>query len=95
MRIYALTFIYIVLQAASILLPRYALNPGEGFVSAAEATLIFFGFQLLAGLLAVSQFLYTYRTRHKLTRPQVIIGMLPLGITILGSIIFIAIFRYR
>ncbi len=95
MRIYALTFFYLLLQCASVLLPRYALYPGEGFVPAAEAALIFLGFQLLAGILAVGQFLYTYRTRHKLTRPQVITGMLPLGITILGSIIFIAILRYR
>ena len=95
MRIYVLTACYFLLQIASILLPRHLINPSEGFVPAAEATLFFLAIQLIAGISALWEFIYTYRTRHKLTRAQVIIGILPLVITILGGLIFFAIFRYR
>ena len=95
MHIHILTCIYFLLQFASILLPRFVLNPSEGFLIASDAILFFLGIQLLATLFAVGQFLYTYRARHKLTRPQVISGMVPLGITILGALIFFTIFRYR
>ena len=95
MRIYFLTAFYFLLQLASILLPRHVLNPSEGFVIVSDAILFFLGMQLFAGIYAVCEFLYTYRTRHKLTRAQIITGMLPLGITILGTLIFLTIFRYR
>lgn len=95
MRIYLLTAFYFLLQIASFLLPRHVINPSEGFVSAAEAVLLFAAIQFIAGASAVGEFLYIYRTRHKLTRAQVITGILPLVITILGSLVFFAIFRYR
>lgn len=80
--------VFFVLVAAAILVPRLFAENGGGFPAATNAATVFLLLAGAAGLVALLQFLWTWRYRRILPAGAQIAGFAPLPLAIVGGLAF-------
>ncbi len=92
---YLLNLVYGALLIAALVLPRLYKDPSGGMAAAATAVMIFLSTFVLAGIVAIYQFVYTYRRRKELPQLEVILGFAPAVLSILVFVTLFILLRYQ